>query len=84
MDLAACAKAMRQRPESDIPRGCRTATLVALRQLLDASVARCERWLEMHHQITIAEMLIGVKKNLSKLSARFVVCLVFRLRCDIS
>ena len=29
-------------------------------------------------------MLIGVKKNLSKLSARFVVCLVFRLRCDIS
>jgi hypothetical protein len=32
----------------------------------------------------IAEMLIGVKKNLSKLSAGFVVCLAFRLRCDIS
>ena len=32
----------------------------------------------------IAEMLIGVKKNLSKLSARFAVCLAFRLRCDIS
>ena len=56
--------AMRQRPESDMPRGCRTA--------------------HREHQIMIAEMLIGVKKNLSKLSARFVVCLAFRLRCDIS
>src|SRR5947209_12010084 len=61
------------RPTSHTWRGCRTATLVALRQLHDLPVARENCGSECDHQMIISEMLIGVKENLSK-TLRPVLC----------
>jgi len=60
---------------------CPAATAGCVGSALRNHGSKCDH---RDHQIIISENAHWSQENLSKLSARFVVGLVFRLKCDIS